>query len=207
MPNQTSSLNLSLKSRAHSPIPGSITFRSVSATAHEKCVEPNLATVTSIIAFTEETKVSDSFENPMHQVSDCESHADDPSAGGYIFRVEEEFKEVEESITGCDYSEELSERSSVSSILDPYAPVNVLYSVECSVAMTPRTVGGCLVGYKGWPTTVVGNFRDPHFYSPVDIVLIRSPPSSGLTDEEASFFSKATSWLQKVILPCWSCRR
>lgn len=32
-----------------------------------------------------------------------------------------------------------------------YAPVSILYTAECRVAMTPREVSSCLVGYKTWP--------------------------------------------------------
>lgn len=49
-----------------------------------------------------------------------------------------------------------------------YTPVSILYTAECRVAMTPREVSSCLVGYKVWPfpNTDEMNEEDSGFFQP-----------------------------------------
>lgn len=91
---------------------------------------------------------------------------------------------------------------STSSSLDSYAPVNIFYLAEIRVAMTPREVGDCLIGYKDIPNPNVERMQNATFY-----VTPRSA-AMDVTEEEASYqnqssiFQSLMDWIPADFFSC-----
>lgn len=88
-----------------------------------------------------------------------------------------------------------------------YKAVNIFYLVECPVHMSPREVGGCLVGHKDWVGSVVPAIQEREYYSKLVPTIgnpypdLESQQFVPLAEQVPSLVS-SKNWLQNFVTFC-----